>query len=214
MAQTREGAIKVAAKRIGITVEEYTDKVANGLKWCHKCKSWEPTARFNTDKSRWDGLTAKCQDCTRVKVRVSTKGRTSAFKGKHHSDEAKQAMSDKKKGMQLRLGKPHTVETRIKISQVVRKRTPRGEQCHSYKDGKSKERHGLRYIAEYKRWRFDVYARDEFTCQECGDNKGGNLHAHHIKSFADYPELRFEVSNGITLCKDCHETLHYGKPRK
>ena len=45
----------------------------------------------------------------------------------------------------------------------------------------------------------------------CGDNKGGKLNAHHIKSFADYPELRFEVSNGITYCEDCHKTNGFHK---
>ena len=46
----------------------------------------------------------------------------------------------------------------------------------------------------------------------CG-KKGGKLHAHHIKLFSEYPELRFEVSNGITYCKTpCHKTkgLHKG----
>jgi 5-methylcytosine-specific restriction endonuclease McrA len=144
-----------------------------------------------------------------VKERKNTKGRPSNFKGRKHTEEAKQRMSEAKKGKPSgRTGKPHTIETRIKISQVVRERTPRGEQCHSYKDGKVAERRGLRHSAEYKRWRFDVYSRDHFTCQHCGDNRGGNLVAHHIKPFAEFPELRFEVSNGITLCNECHDKLN------
>ncbi len=46
------------------------------------------------------------------------------------------------------------------------------------------------------------------TCQDCGDSRGGNLVAHHIKAFASYPDLRFEVSNGLTLCKSCHAKRH------
>jgi 5-methylcytosine-specific restriction endonuclease McrA len=59
-----------------------------------------------------------------------------------------------------------------------------------------------------KLWREAVFARDKWTCQDCGDKKGGNLEAHHIKSFAEFPELRFAIDNGITLCKDCHKIIH------
>lgn len=62
----------------------------------------------------------------------------------------------------------------------------------------------VRKSPKYKSWRKKVFERDNYTCKECGKH-GGNLHAHHIKSFALYSELRFEVSNGITLCVPCHE---------
>ncbi len=60
-----------------------------------------------------------------------------------------------------------------------------------------------RQWSEYREWRTKVFERDNYTCQSCG-KKGGNLNAHHIQNFANYLELRFEISNGITLCKDCH----------
>lgn len=56
---------------------------------------------------------------------------------------------------------------------------------------------------EYKKWRIAVFKRDNYTCQIC-DQHGGNLNGHHIYKVSDYPELIFEVNNGITLCKDCH----------
>ncbi|MBY0525587.1 MAG: HNH endonuclease [Gemmataceae bacterium] len=55
---------------------------------------------------------------------------------------------------------------------------------------------------QYKAWRLAVYRRDKFCCRQCGSKK--KLQAHHIKRWADYPTLRFVVSNGITLCKACH----------
>lgn len=107
-----------------------------------------------------------------------------------------------------RRGAKHSLESRALISQRTRERTPRGEACHSYKDGKLAERRGLRFSAEYKRWRFDVFLRDGFACQKCGDAQGGNLVAHHIAGFAENELLRFDVDNGVTWCKPCHDTYH------
>lgn len=62
---------------------------------------------------------------------------------------------------------------------------------------------------EYKKWRMAVFQRDNWTCQTCGiRSKAGEpiyLQAHHIKGWAQYPELRFKVENGITLCEECHK---------
>jgi len=60
---------------------------------------------------------------------------------------------------------------------------------------------------EYKQWRSEVFKRDKYICQHCKRN-GGLIQAHHIKSFSKYKELRFEVSNGITLCEECHKEEH------
>ena len=47
------------------------------------------------------------------------------------------------------------------------------------------------------------------VCQVCGArNRNGKnvyLSAHHIKSWSKYPKLRYLMSNGVTLCKDCHK---------
>ena len=66
-----------------------------------------------------------------------------------------------------------------------------------------------RSISGYKEWRTSVYKRDDYTCQKCGERGGNKLNAHHIEGFADNPELRTELSNGITLCKDCHKDFHH-----
>jgi 5-methylcytosine-specific restriction endonuclease McrA len=64
-----------------------------------------------------------------------------------------------------------------------------------------------RKTAEYADWRDAVYKRDEYTCQHCF-TVGCVLNAHHIKSFKDHEELRIVLSNGITLCKECHVKEH------
>ena len=67
----------------------------------------------------------------------------------------------------------------------------------------------LRNSMEYAHWRMEVYHRDKFTCQQCGDNSGRNLQAHHVFGFTTYPKYRFVLENGITLCEKCHKDLHY-----
>lgn len=62
----------------------------------------------------------------------------------------------------------------------------------------------IRQSTEYQDWRLAVYIRDDFTCQLCGKKSEGDIHANHIKKFSDYPELRFTLTNGITLCERCH----------
>ena len=54
------------------------------------------------------------------------------------------------------------------------------------------------------------YERDEYTCQNCGKT-GGKLNAHHIKPYKDFPEFRYDIDNGITLCEKCHRELHKKK---
>lgn len=66
----------------------------------------------------------------------------------------------------------------------------------------------------YKEWRTAVFDRDEYKCVLCDNKEGKALHAHHKKSWTDYPELRYDVSNGMTVCENCHKRLHPRKCRK
>ena len=77
-----------------------------------------------------------------------------------------------------------------------------GELHHSWKGGIS-VLNNERASSDYAIWRRNVFKRDNFTCQVC-DITGVYLHADHIQSFADYPQLRYELSNGRTLCVPCH----------
>lgn len=90
-----------------------------------------------------------------------------------------------------------------------------GENNPQWRGGVTPENHLIRSSKRMNEWRRSVFARDDFTCQGCGvRNRKGHgktvkLHAHHIKGFAEYPELRFDVSNGLTLCLECHIKVHH-----
>jgi hypothetical protein len=65
-----------------------------------------------------------------------------------------------------------------------------------------------RNYSGYHLWRKSVYERDNYTCQVCGDNKGGNLNAHHLDGYEWCVEKRTLTTNGITLCDRCHKYFH------
>lgn len=113
-------------------------------------------------------------------------------------------------------GKVFSVEHRRKISEAHKARVALGTH-HSWKGGVSTANELQRKSIEYKLWREAVFKRDNYTCQEnsCGAHSGNGkrveLHADHIKPFAYFPELRFAIDNGRTLCVPCHKkTKTYG----
>ena len=79
-----------------------------------------------------------------------------------------------------------------------------GAENAAWKGGITPINAALRSSYEMTQWRLAVFERDEFTCQAC-HVRGGKLHAHHILAFSKFPDHRFDVKNGLTLCVDCHK---------
>lgn len=112
-------------------------------------------------------------------------------------------------GFPQRRGKPvpwlNTPEVNAKVSKTkTGKPVPllRGANNANWKGGKDKS---IWKTPEYQAWRKAVMRRDKYTCVFCGDNAGGNLEADHIKPRVLFPELTFDLANGRTLCKQCHQ---------
>lgn len=84
-------------------------------------------------------------------------------------------------------------------------KVPRQENHWHWAGGISSERENIKSGYEYQQWVKSVFKRDDYTCQCCG-KRGVPLEAHHIYNFSDYPDLRTNIDNGITLCHDCHST--------
>lgn len=129
--------------------------------------------------------------------------------GKKWSDDVKKKISETKKANPTRywLGKKHILETKKKISETKKKSltTIRGIKHHNWKGGVTSENMKVRGSLEYIIWREEVYKRDFWNCRICGIHcEKGNTVAHHLDKFSDFPELRFIVSNGLTLCRKCH----------
>lgn len=88
----------------------------------------------------------------------------------------------------------------------------RGEKNVNWKGGITPENRKIKISLEYRLWRKSVFERDNYTCIWCGYkshtkiNGKSDIHADHIKQFAFYPELRFAIDNGRTLCIPCHRT--------
>lgn len=83
-----------------------------------------------------------------------------------------------------------------------------GEKNPNWKGGISSAREKFCGTPKYKEWRKSVYKRDRYKCKFCGAG-GRTIRAHHIKNFNEYPELRLNVNNGITVCDSCHKIIHY-----
>jgi len=93
-----------------------------------------------------------------------------------------------------------------------RSNNQKGKDNPRWKGGITPKHQKIRNSKKFSIWRLNIYKKNGYTCQLCGEkNRKGKtikLNAHHIKSFADYPEYRFDMDNGITLCKDCHYWVH------
>lgn len=119
----------------------------------------------------------------------------------------KNSIETRRKIKEARVNQIFTPEQKLEISKRVAKEWKDGvrkpEALSWYIDGRHRANKPIKQSIEYKLWRKSVFERDDHTCQDC-KLRGGELQGHHIKPQSVYPELRFAIDNGVTLCRTCH----------
>jgi 5-methylcytosine-specific restriction endonuclease McrA len=142
---------------------------------------------------------------------------------RHKSEETKLKISQSRKGKCLgnkngfkkcqepwNKGRPHNVHTKEWREKVSLANS--GSNHWNWKGGINSSNRIMRNSTRHKEWSLAVFQRDHFSCKCCGiHGQRGKIVAHHIIPWSLNKELRFDVSNGITLCKKCHCAIH--KPR-
>jgi 5-methylcytosine-specific restriction endonuclease McrA len=100
----------------------------------------------------------------------------------------------------------HSEETRQKISLTQRAKCLQGPEHFNWRGGLRSERKQAMAKHQYRDWRGSVFAKDNWTCKIC-NVRGGYLEADHIKPWCLFPDLRYSVDNGRTVCRPCHVRL-------
>ena len=130
--------------------------------------------------------------------------------GKAMSEKWKDPSFRKKTSTEFsRRSKKQWENMKEKMCESMRKPHPsqKGMLNHEWKGGTGYHRSYAFSTSKYKDWRRNVFQRDDFTCQECGQ-VGGCLHAHHLIDWSKNKQLGYDIDNGITSCRDCHIELH------
>ena len=192
-------------------------------------KTWI-TRRLNGNDKAWNkGLTMETDERVLKNVLMSSKTIRNQFKNGKKSyirtpeTTKKNTESKRRNGTIItpvkkgsHLSKSHRAKISVKL--LENKNGGESETHWNWQGGITPINAKIRNSKKYKEWREKIFKRDNWICQNC-NVRGGQLEADHIKPFAQYPKLRFEVGNGRTLCKKCHKKIGWqlfkdANPRK
>jgi len=237
MKHSEEARRNISLGHLGIKVSDKTKeklRIANtGRKHTDESRkkmSLSQKGRIITEQHRQQARIAHLgmKDSEETKKKKSEIAKARGFGGwnicRKASEETKRKKSEslkkayKEGRMKGNKGTKLSIKQRLTISERMK-----GSNAPNYKGGITPTNMRLRGCTQYKQWREAVYKRDNYTCIECEDSRGGNLEPDHIIAFSNILakirfqygvenlyenalkcELLWDVSNGRTLCKDCH----------
>jgi len=152
--------------------------------------------------------------------------RTKGFTGHIHSKESREKISKSNTGKPCpERGRPRTTEQRLALKTLYK-----GMNNPNWRGGVSTLSASIRWLDEYRIWRWQIYKRDRYSCINCGYRSKGkqDIIADHIKPFSiilkenniktleqatECSEL-WDLSNGRTLCKPCDKLLGWKYRKK
>lgn len=186
----REDIKKLLSKKFSIQRKSNEYKINHSI----SCKEGN-TGKYKRSKSH----------CEKISKRMKERIFTEQHKNKL-SDSLKKRWEDGDLRKRISLFRRSEVNRRKNLSKEEKSERRSGKNNPNWKGGVSPLRQIIRGSFAIKKWRISIFKRDYYTCQmpNCG-LRGVILNAHHIKTFSKYPELRFNISNGITLCVNCHK---------
>jgi HNH endonuclease len=197
------------------------------MKTCFHCKITKPVSDFNRNRTRPDGLQQACRACQKIYARkyapkIAAVDKTHSIQcsscetiiQRHFPRKNTLCRSCAQKIAQ-NVPSVHQVKSAKAKEQVIRQggipnarhfttEMVKGSVNNNWKGGITIQRTAEYHTVDYTNWRRDVFTRDRFTCQHCGQ-VGHSLQAHHILPRSTHPHLVYELSNGVTLCKACHK---------
>lgn len=188
-----------------------------GFQKGHKCFHTDESKKKLSDiqKSKWKNSEFRKKILDKMKGGniTSFKKGCNNWKGKKHTMESRNKMSNSHKG-------------KIGIWKNKPRENIRNEKHWNWKGGTTDLRRRIMVSYKYRQWRSDVFTRDDYTCQHCG-KRGVFIEADHIKLFsliikefniknvdeALLCEELWNINNGRTLCKKCHNKTKYGREK-
>jgi transposase len=123
----------------------------------------------------------------------------------------------------LKTGKAFSESHKAAIRAAHRAKAAFGDKNPNWKGGLTEKNRRLRNSWQFRDWKQQSLERAEHKCERCGVQDGQaceccgtrvKLHVHHVKSFAKFPDLRFDATNSEVLCPKCHFAEHHRKPRE
>jgi hypothetical protein len=188
---------------------------------CPKCKScalkrknprWDACIDCGIKKINGETWTPVCKSCAQIRSWQDDsirEKRTNRINEVMMSTEFRQKRSETMKGVHDRPGyKEFFKETFSHPDVRIRRSIAQGGDGDIWRIDRAKNRESEYKQSRHFEWSCNVKQRDDYQCQHCGETSRKELHAHHIKPRALFPELCFEINNGMTLCKKCHIEEH------